>query len=206
MAEKAHFTVFRNPHTKPSFKDALLLAAGMVFLLFGVVFAVLKMSTGEKDISVMGPALFIAAGEILLFVTFVFTRGAVNFFCGIYSVILGIAMLIIKTQLPDFEIIKAWPLAVVVSGLSLSFTGIYKTKRILTFYDFPAAGLTGIGIIFLLFSMKIFKSEFKTVLQKFWPMILIFFGLVLVLVFLIQQSNKKNFPYLRDENEDGERL
>ena len=60
--------------------------------------------------------------------------------------------------------------------------------------------------MFLLFSMKIFKTEFKTVLQKFWPMILIFFGLVLVIVFLIQQSNKKNFPYLRDENEDGEGL
>ena len=190
----------KNPRANHSVKADIILAAGLVFLLFGIVYGILNLSSGDRDISVLAPVLFISSGEILLFVTFAFTKGTGTFFCGIYLALLGITVLLLRVRASSANIAGLWPLLVIISGASLFMTGIYITKKIFTFYNFPSVLLVFLGVVFLMFSLKVFKSRFLTLLQNFWPLILIFFGLALVITFLIQQSNKNSFPYIDDED------
>ena len=193
-----------NSRADHSVKADIILAAGLVFLLLGVVYGLLKLSSGESDICVLTPVLFISSGEILLFITFAFTKGTGTFFCGMYLVLVGVVHLFIRVRFPSAVYADLWPLLVLISGAALFLTGIYRTKKIFTFYNFPSALLFLLGLIFLMFSLKVFKAKFLTLLQKFWPLILIFFGLALVITFLIQQSNKNSFPYINDEDEREE--
>ena len=87
----------KNPRANHSVKADIILAAGLVFLLFGIVYGILNLSSGDRDISVLAPVLFISSGEILLFVTFAFTKGTGTFFCGIYLALLGITVLILAS-------------------------------------------------------------------------------------------------------------
>ncbi|MBO4403906.1 MAG: hypothetical protein J5780_01070 [Treponema sp.] len=194
----------KTSHTKYSVKYDVILASGLVFLLLGIVYGLLKLSSGNSDISVLAPVIFISCGEILLFITFAFTKGTGTFFCGMYFVLLGAILLFVRVRFSSVDLTDLWPLLVLISGVALFLTGIYRTKKIFTFYNFPSVLLFSLGLIFLMFSLKVFKAKFITLLQKFWPLVLIFFGLALVATFLIQQSNKNSFPYIDDEDTEEE--
>ncbi len=187
------------PETRTSLKQILMLAAGLILVMAGILLTIRK-NTSVTKVFALRPVMCLSLSAVFLFLAFAFIKNGLFLFLGIFSFLTGIVFLLGDTELVNPTMRNLWPLIVVASGISLFPAGIYKLKRIRTVYLFPAIALVGLGLFFFLFSMHIVKISFVQFFSKWWPAFLIIFGIALVVIFLWQQSHKKEFPYMSDDS------
>ena len=99
---------------------------------------------------------------------------------------------------------RLWPVDVILSGLCLVATGLFKNHRLRTRYLFPGVGLCLMGTVFLLFSADIVKVSFYSVFRRWWPLLLVVLGLALVVLFACQQRADIPFPYEPEDSSDSD--
>lgn len=191
-------TLFKRPETRTTFKQNLILAAGLVFVLVGIFLMVKKVSYVTNAFAIR-PVLILSASAIFLFLAIALIKNSIFFYCGIFFLFSGIVFLISDTELSDYTIKQLWPFLVIAAGVSIWPAGLYKLKRIRTVYLIPSITLICLGITFMLFSMKIIKTKFVDVFIRYWPVLMIVAGLALVAVFIWQQKHKQQFTYLADD-------
>lgn len=187
------------PETRTSVKQILMLAAGLILVIAGILLTIRKNSSVDKVFAVR-PVMILSLSAIFLFLAFAFIKNGLFLFLGIFTFLTGIIFLLGDTQLVDQSMRNLWPLIVVASGISLLPAGLYKLKRIRTVYLFPAIALVLLGLFFFLFSVHIVKISFVQFISKWWPAVLVIGGVTLVAIFLWQQSHRKEFPYMSDDS------
>lgn len=189
----------RNSQSKTPLRQIIILAFGLILFMAGLLLTIRKNSSVTKVFAIR-PVVFLSLSVVLLFLAFAYLKNGVFLFLGIFTFLSGIVFLLGDTELLHQRMRNLWPLIVVASGISLLPAGLYKLKRIRTVYLFPAIALVGLGVFFLLFSLNIIKVSFVTFFSRWWPVILIIFGIALVAIFLWQQSHSKQFPYMADDS------
>ncbi|MBO4387231.1 MAG: hypothetical protein J5817_09520 [Treponema sp.] len=175
------------------------LVIGIGILLSGVFLLAVKFSKtqdpfGWKSIFLTG------TGAFLLYISFALIKKGIWVFFGIVFFLYGVHILLLDVNILPFTFIETWPLTIVICGFALIPSGLYNHKRIRTIYFFPAILMIIMGIVFLLFSMHIFKTSFRQFIYMWWPVILIFGGIWLIILFVVQQKHHEILPYMNDDS------
>ncbi|MFA6937094.1 MAG: DUF5668 domain-containing protein [Treponema sp.] len=195
--EKKKF--FKIPQTRYTIKQNCILGIGLILVLAGI-FLLVRISSFTTKKFVLLPTLLLFVGTISLFLSLAFTQNSVFLFLGIYLVLSGSLTFLTGTSLVPLTMKELWPVLVIAFGVALFPAGFYKMKRIRSVYLFPALTLVALGVFFLMFSLHIFKTSLSVFISTWWPCLLILAGLVVVLVFIFQQSHSKDFPYMKDDS------
>ncbi len=99
--------------------------------------------------------------------------GSILFFFGIYLFIDSFGLLN-----PDVHFF--WPVVMIITGLSFFMSFVNRPKDFALLL--PAVTLVGIGVLFLLTNLGfIYSFELWDRIEKFWPVLLIIFGLYFML-------------------------
>ncbi|MCR5317856.1 MAG: DUF5668 domain-containing protein [Treponema sp.] len=175
------------------------LVIGIGILLCGVFLLAFKFSS-EEDSFGWKSILFTASGAFLLYISITLIKKAIWVFLGIAFFLFGVQLLLLDAKILPFTFIETWPLTIIICGLAMIPSGLYNLKRIRTIYLFPAMLMIFMGTFFLLFSMHIFKSSFRHFIFMWWPIILIFGGIWLIILFVVQQKHHEILPYMNDDS------
>lgn len=180
----------------------LLLGIGVVLILAGMFcgFQVLTEFTEQLPIS---SVLISISGAIMIYLSLAVVGNAAVFFSGLYIFLIGCVSFFLTLQsFPNIQFRHLWPSFMVFCSICLFLTCIYKYKRLRTIYVFPAVLIFVLGAVFFLFSFGIVKFSFVNFISKWWPLMLIICGGVLVSMFLYQQTGNR-FPYEMEDSADS---
>ena len=175
------------------------LAIGIGILLSGVFLLAVKFSKTQDSFG-WKSILLTGTGAFLLYISFSLIKKGIWVFLGIASFLGGVHLLLLDAHIMPFTFIETWPLTIIICGLALIPSGLYNLKRIRTIYLFPAILMILMGAFFLMFSMHIFKSSFMHFIFMWWPLILIFGGIWLIILFVVQQKHHEILPYMNDDS------
>ena len=176
----------------------LLLAFGVICILVGVFLLVRVAANYHLELSFLTLAL-VFTGAVLFYLSLALYRRALFFFLGMYLCFASIFNLIVASDAISLSMRQLWPVEVVLSGVCLTVTGLFKQHRFTTRYFFPALSLMALGVIFLLFSLDIIPISFASFFIRWWPALLVAVGVFLVVLFLYQQAPDSRFPYEAEE-------
>ena len=179
----------------------ILLAAGVVLILAGLLL-ISKFSAGfGQEVPVLSIATMIF-GAVIFYIAMTVVHWAVFFFLGLLVFCIGLSMTFVFTNVFPFGAEHLWPIGVILSGICLILTCIFKHQKIRGVYLFPSLLIEFLGLVFLLFSFDVIKISFSSFVAKWGPLMLILAGAALVGVFLWQRNFKEFFPYDTDELSD----
>ncbi|MBQ0051412.1 MAG: hypothetical protein KBT11_05040 [Treponema sp.] len=179
----------------------LLLAAGFVCILAGLLLISYFSASFRQQIPVSA-IITMVSGAAIVYIAIALLRWASIFFAGLYIFACGLLFTFIHANVVESNLSQLWPLFVIFCGLCLLLTCLFKHRRIRSVYGMPAGIMIGMGIVFFLFSFKIITISFVSFISKWFPLILICFGAVLVGIFVYQKAFSGYFPYDKDELAD----
>lgn len=177
----------------------ILLAAGVALILAGLL---LISFTIGSIIPVKSIVTMIFGSVIFYFALAVF-HWATLFFSGLFLFGIGLFSTFVFSGMFPFASEHLWPIYVLLCGVCLILTCIFKHKKVRVVYLFPAILIEVLGVFFLLFSIDIIKISFAAFISRWFPLILIFLGGSLVVLFLCQRNFNDIFPYNTDELADS---
>lgn len=178
-----------------------LLAAGVILILAGL-FLISYFSAGLGAEIPAGPIAVMIIGAVIFYLAMTVLHWAVLFFLGLLLFCAGLCATFVFSNVLPFGPEHLWPIIVILSGICLVLTCVFKHHKVRGVYVVPAVLIEVLGIVFLLFSMEIISMSFTTFVVKWIPLILILFGAVLVGIFLWQRNFDSFFPYDKDELSD----
>ncbi|MCR4822189.1 MAG: hypothetical protein K5873_04880 [Treponema sp.] len=179
----------------------ILLAAGVLLIIAGLLL-VSHFSLGFGMELPVGPIILMIFGAIVFYVAMTLVHWAIFFFAGLLLFFMGLFTTFVLTDVLPFEARNLWPIAVIVSGICLDLTCIFKHRKLRGVYFTPSVIIVILGTIFLLFSLNVIKVPFTVFISKWGPLALILAGAVLIGVFFWQRNFNDFFPYNVDELED----
>ena len=127
---------------------------------------------------------------------------AVLFFLGLLIFCVGLCFSFVLSGVLPLGTEHLWPIAVILSGICLILTCVFKHRKVRGVYLFPSVLIEVLGIVFLLFSLKVIKGSLSAFASKWGPLVLILAGAALIGVFFWQRNFNDFFPYDKDELSD----
>lgn len=179
----------------------IILAAGFLLILAGLFLISYFSSEIVEEFPVFDVSIMIF-GALIFYITLVWIKWASTFFAGLYIFSCGLLFTFIDFNVVNSGLDVLWPLFSVFGGICLVLTCLFKHGRIRSVYLIPSALLIVLGVVFFLFSFHIVRWSFVGFFSKWFPAILIFFGAVLVGIFIYQKKLSGFFPYDKDELSD----
>ena len=176
----------------------ILLAAGVVLILAGL----LLISRFYGGFGAELPAGSIATmifGAVIFYVAMTLVHWAIFFFLGLLVFCIGLCMTFVFSGVMPIGPEHLWPIGVLLCGVCLLLTCVFKHRKIRGVYLFPTLLIEVLGAVFLLFSLNIIKISFSAFMSKWGPLVLILAGGTLVGVFFWQRNFNDFFPYDKDE-------
>lgn len=189
--------------TKISVKQQIILGAGLILLIAGIVLlaGIISSNMMERPMHfAWGPLVLFAGGTVLLFLTLVRIQNSICIFLSIWALLSGVLLLCTNTGIMNLTLKELWPLIVVFGGISLVPASFYKYKRVSSVFIIPGVILICLGVFFLMFSLHFIKISLARFICLWWPVLIIALGIFLVVVFFVQQKNSKKFPYMVDDS------
>lgn len=179
----------------------ILLAAGVLLVLAGLLL-LSKFSAGfGREIPTSSICTMIL-GAVIFYIAMTLFHQAILFFLGLQIFCIGLCMTFVFTGVLPLGPESLWPIVVLLSGICLLLTCIFKHRKIRGVYLCPTILIEVMGFIFLMFSLHIIKISFSQFISKWGPLILIVAGASLIGVFLWQRNFNDFFPYDKDELSD----
>ena len=182
----------------------IILAFGLIFILTGF-FLLVNFSKSIFEVFPALPVFSIIAGAAVLYFSLTFFKKAFFFFVGFYAFLVGVFALFTSSTLCPFSFTQSWPISAILCSFSLLITSLAKYRRIKSSYAYPGAAIAFLGIMFLLFSADVVKLSFSAFMARWWPIFLVIFGIILIVLFIIQQT-PNHLPYTQDDDEIGDIL
>lgn len=185
----------------------ILLAAGLVFIVLGILLLIYFFTDTNPGLEFWLPAAFFCMGTVLLYRGFTRHVKSGVVFTGFFLSIGAILILLSNSSILPFSLVQLWPLFSVVFAVSLICSGLYKYRGLRPRYFVPAIMMLFLGGVLSLFSFDIIKLSFSAFAGKFWPVILILAGVGLLVLF-VYQKKLQSFHFGVDEidlfEDDGE--
>lgn len=178
-----------------------LLAAGVILILAGLLL-ISRFSRGFAQEFPAGSVCVMIFGALVFYVAMTLIHWAVFFFSGLLLFFLGLFMTFVFSNVLPFSPEHLWPIGVLLCGVCLMLTCVFKHRKLRGVYIFPSVLILILGAVFLLFSLDIIKVSLSVFMAKWGPLVLILAGAGLVGVFFWQRNFNDFFPYDKDELSD----
>lgn len=163
------------------------LTAELAFIL-GVLLAVSGVSALLYSVRTGRLFMLILAGMVMV-CSLIFFRLATSlrknpryFFVASFSSISSLFLFLRFFDVIESPLAALWPLLVVTSGLSLFAAGYFAYRKLTIRILVPSLAFVFLGAFFLLFSFDILNFSFKAFFLQWWPLFILFSGLLLLLV------------------------
>lgn len=183
-------------------KNNTLLIAGLSFILCGILLLVHISVNVLSLIYVFRFLVLFLIGSAVLYVALTGQKRAFLIFIGLFLCCTGLLLLLVDSHLIPYTVHEIWPAAVVLSGILLFPAGYIRFRKLRAFYIVPGIMLTGLGLLFLCFSLDIIKQSFAEFASRWWPVAFIVFGLGLIILFVYTQKRKS--PVLSEDSDEDE--
>ena len=152
-------------------------------MLFGCAFLFSSLSDISK-ISVFISFAFVVVGIALAAFALSLKKRTVYMFFAALFLQIGLLLFLSALHIIPIELSKAWPLFSVFSGLSLIPAGWRHYGRFRAKYTVPAAAFILLGAGLLVFSLDFVSFSLSQFLIRWWPLLLVPAGLILILLAL----------------------
>ncbi len=165
--------------------------------LFIVGGTLLLVTTGIMTVgAIILPVLFLVVGVALFWRAFLPARGDGNVFTGTFLVLTGGFSLLWESALPGVDIVTVWPVFMTITGVALAAYGIRKGNDYRFTLVTPGVALVILSIVFLLFSTNVIEVSLSRVASIWWPSVIILTG-----VFVLLYGNDRKDT---DDGDDGD--
>lgn len=181
----------------------LLLATGIICIAGGV-FLLLCMFAGQSlTTPILIPLLTLAVGVFMIWYAFACYKTVWTIFIGFFLTASCFFMMICNSDMTVNSMKQLWPVLSIICGGSYFASGLIAHKKIHLSNAVFSLVMICMGIFFLLFSMHIITIPFRTFAARWWPLLLIVFGLLLIVVFVYKQrtGDRENRIVYDDSNE-----
>ncbi len=178
-------------------------AIALILIITSIFFLVAYSSRATK-VFALRPFFIILIGAICLYLGLAILKRGIYIFAGISATMIGSLSLLVEAHILPYRFSQIWPLAIIIFGLALLPAGIYYFRRPRSIYLFPAITMILLGAIFMLFSLDIVKISLAAFFIRWWPLLLLISGILLLGIFFVQQIMKKDFPYMEDDSLEDE--
>ncbi len=111
------------------------------------------------------------------------------FFAGAFLVLTGALLVLIDIGIVRVHLPSVWPVLMLFVGISFSAAGFLNYRKLLAVYLAPAFVFAGLGFFFLLFTTRVIKISFTTVVLWWFPFLLIP-SLISFIVWVFQKGRK----------------
>lgn len=183
-------------------KNNTLLIAGLGFILGGILLLVHVSDAALSGIYIFRFLLLSLVGSTVLYFALAGTKRAFFVFAGLFLCCTSLLLLLTDARLIPYTLHEIWPSAVVLSGVLLFPSGYIRFRKLRAFYIVPGIVLICLGLLFLCFSLDIIKQPFAEFASRRWPVIFIFFGCGLIMLFAYTQKRKS--PVLCEDSDEDE--
>ena len=182
----------------------VLLAVGVVCVFMGF-FLLIHPFAGVGNVAPFVNICLILVGALCFYVSLVTYRHAPLFFFGLYLCLAASLYLFVTSGILSVSWTQLWPGGVVLCGICLFLTGLFRHRKVRSAYLFPGVLLVLLGAVFLLFSFDIVTISFREFVTRSWPFFLMGVGAFLIGLFLYQHTPGNHFPYEADADitDDG---
>jgi hypothetical protein len=146
-------------------------------------FAILLISAGGGSrVAAVPAALFVIAGAVLAFTAVKLRRSARYLFVAAFFLQIGFLLLLVASGALDSPLSRLWPCLSIFAGLALIPAGWHRYRQARVRFVVPALAFVTLGAAFLLFSFGLIPFSFKRFFLAWWPLLLLFAGLIVTLV------------------------
>ncbi len=152
-------------------------------MLLGIA-SLLGTISGASRLSVLISFLVVIIGVIFAVIAVTLNKRSVYFFIATFFLLMGLFLFLSSLHIIPASLSELWPLVSVIAGLSLITAGWHRYGSFRPWYMVPAIAFVVLGCILLMFSFNVVPFSFSHFVLKWWPLILVLAGLVLVLVSL----------------------
>ena len=171
-----------------------VLAIGMFLVFAGfLIFAGFAGKYASFSFLIL-PLVFFISGLVFLYIYMAFSRTAFKLFCGLEFTFFGIFSIFIINKIFPFSMAEGWPVCILITAISLFFSGISSSRKPALYYAFPAIFLLLLGIVMLLFSFDIIKISLGQLMLFIGPIIIVLCGIFLILLFLHRKTILEMLP------------
>ncbi|MDR0784732.1 MAG: hypothetical protein LBE74_02455 [Treponema sp.] len=172
---------------KKSVAARVIFSVGIVFMVGGVLelFAAIL---GISRLSIIVPALFLAAGAGFAIYAIKLRNRSLYLFFASYLLLIGFFLVLLVLKVLPIPFSQSWPLLSVFAGLSLIPAGWHRFARIHAVYLFPSLAFIILGCVLLFFSLDLAPWSFKQFMLEWWPLLVALAGLILVLGSLVPKE------------------
>ena len=164
---------------------------GIIFGISGIV--ITAINSVPKTIDILNYVFLIAQlvlGASIIIISTKITHKFFHFFMGLIFIFWSLLSITIQI-IPMVTSKELWPLYGVLAALALFISGLLKYGSLKFGYVIPSTTLFVMGVWYILFSTRIIKMSFTSVVANLGPLFLLSIALFLVIFFLMQQRHKE---------------
>ncbi len=159
-----------------------LLVAGVGVLLAGGVILLWNLGYLPQP-GRLWPVPVILAGLVFLYLAWPRGHSDRWIIPGMVLTLGGMVFLITNTVLSEQSLVRIWPLFMLVTGISLVPYGFRRRGSARTAIVVPVIFISLLALLFLAFSLRRTEGAFSAFVQQWWPLILMFLGIALIVSF-----------------------
>jgi hypothetical protein len=159
-----------------------LLVIGTLTAVVGIVLLLATLGPLSLPLG-LWPVPVVAAGLAFLYLAYVRGRAARFVLPGVLLTLGGLFFLLVETVLGWEALGRAWPALMLITGLALAAWGARLRPRARTAIVVPGVFLAGLAVLLLPFSIQGRPGSLAAFVGRWWPLVLVVIGLVLVVSF-----------------------
>jgi hypothetical protein len=168
-----------------------LLVIGTAALVSGGVLLMVNLGSFTLPVS-LWPLAPLAVGLAFLYLAYVRGRSSRYILPGMLLTLGGLFFLLVETVLGWDSVGRFWPAFMLITGLSLLAWGLRLKPKARTAIVVPGLFIAALGLLLFPFSLQRQRGGFAAFVGRWWPLVLVAIGLVLVASFFsTQKPNRK---------------
>lgn len=173
---------------------------GAALILFGVM--LLLVTTGLfAPGPLVFPVMLVLTGILLLHHGFRSSH-EISVFVGTFLLLTGVFLVLRESVLTRREMRSLWPIFMSVGGVSLITYGLRKGRQYRLSMVLPGAVVFLLSLVFLLFSIGVIEQSLASITVRWWPVLFVFLGLVVLLAGRRERSEPNFLDEISSDEED----
>jgi hypothetical protein len=174
----------------------LAFIAGLLLMFLGSAF-LLGTLQGTTRFSILRAFFFVIIGAICAFLAIKLNKRSLYLFFAAFFLLVGMFLFFFALHILPFTFSQSWPLLSVFAGLALFPAGWHRFGVVNTRFAVPSVAFVFLGCFLMIFSFQVVPFSFKHFVIKWWPLLVVLMGLILVLLAL---GTKNNADVSKPEN------
>jgi hypothetical protein len=169
-------------------ETALLLGLSSTIMGFAVL---LTSAGGGSRVAAVPASLFVIAGAILAFTAVKLRRRSRYLFLAAFFMQIGVLLLLVASGGLESPLSRLWPCLSIFAGLALIPSGWHRYGTARARFVVPSLAFVALGAGFLVFSFGLVPFSFRRFFLVWWPLLLVFAGIILTLVSVVAGGNSE---------------